>query len=144
MIYFILEQKLLNYKKEKPDVDTIEYQLENIKTELDSFKGVTPKDIDAVIIQKIIDKITVQPIGPRKARLHFVLNTGEYITEMLGCSGNMRLTHIAADGSVLSGCEVAVISVAEGNSKFVCHFIFKAVQCALGFGNSCFVRRIFV
>lgn len=89
---FLLEQKLLNYKKEKPDVDTIEYQIENIKTELDSFKGVTPKDIDAVIIQKLIDKITVQPIGPRKARLHFVLNTGEYITEMLGCSGNMRLT----------------------------------------------------
>ena len=86
---FDLEQKLSYHDQEEPSFDRIELRIKQIQKELKKYKGISSDEIDGTVIENLIDKIIVNPIGERKAKLSIVLNTGISKEDYLGCSGNM-------------------------------------------------------
>lgn len=86
---FDLEQKLSYHTQEEPTFDRIEFRIKQIQKELKKYKGISSDEIDGTVIENLIDKIIVNPIGERKAKLSIVLNTGVSKEDYLGCSGNM-------------------------------------------------------
>ena len=84
-----IEQKLSSLSHTDPDCSGIEFRIKQIQKELEKYKGVSPDDIDGIVIQELIEKIVVHPIGERKARLNIVLKTGDSTEEFYGCSGNI-------------------------------------------------------
>ena len=86
---FDLEQKLSYHDQEEPSFDKIELRIKQIQKELKKYKGISSDEIDGTVIENLIDKIIVNPIGERKAKLSIVLNTGVSKEDYLGCSGNM-------------------------------------------------------
>lgn len=82
-----LEQKLSAYNREVPDFSGIEFRIKQVQQELEKYKGISPDEIDGSIIQELIERIVIQPLGEKKAKLDIVLKTGKSVEKMYGCSG---------------------------------------------------------
>ena len=48
--------------------------------------------------------------------------------------------HLPADRTILSGCQIAVVTVRERNAQFAGYLKFKTIHSALCFRYCCFVR----
>lgn len=83
-----LEQRLSLCCQKEPGFNEIEFKIKQIQTELEKYKGISPDEMDGTVIDNLISKIIVDPIGERKAKLNIVLNTGDNITDLLYCSTN--------------------------------------------------------
>lgn len=82
-----LEQKLSAYNREVPDFSGVEFRIKQVQQELEKYKGISPDEIDGSIIQELIERIVIQPLGEKKAKLDIVLKTGKSVEKMYGCSG---------------------------------------------------------
>ena len=88
-----LESRLSSIHSDEIDINGIEFRLKRIQKELEMYKGISPDEIDNSIIENLIEKILVKPIGDKKARLEIILRTGEEKEWFLSCSGN-TINHI--------------------------------------------------
>lgn len=84
-----IDRKLSALQNVEPDFNGIEFRIKQVQKELEKYKGISQDDIDATLIQELIERIVIHPIGERKARLDIVLKTGNSIEELYGCSGYM-------------------------------------------------------
>lgn len=67
----------------------IEFRIGQIKKALEKFRGISPSEINGMMIQELIERIEVHTEGQKSARLDIVLKTGETREEFYGCSGNI-------------------------------------------------------
>lgn len=67
----------------------IEFRIGQIKRALEKYRGISPSEINGMMIQELIERIEVHPEGQKSARLDIVLKTGETREEFYGCSGNI-------------------------------------------------------
>ena len=98
-----LKRKLLTYKKEIPNLSGIEFRIKQIQKTLEKYRGISPESIDGTIIQELIERIVVHPIGERKAKLDIVMKTGNSVEEYYGCSGIMLKKMIEQQEKQMAG-----------------------------------------
>ena len=100
----ILENEIEELEKHQQSTEDIEKHLSCIAEKIKVFAGITEKDINRKIVEILIDKITVKPVGERIAKIKFYINglgeqelsyapkkTSYIIRNELSCSDHMSL-----------------------------------------------------